>query len=402
MPPVADPARKPVATEARRPRLYALDGLRLIAAVAAMTWHYTGFSRFTQVWGTKPGHLMPLLHKFSVYGWIGVPFFFLISGFVICMSAWGRTPGEFMVSRVTRLFPAYWLAILMTGSMLIAARPSWVDHVKSLSYTDIFTNMTMMQDGIAGTDIDGVYWTLYLELRFYVLFGLVLALGGLTYRKMVAFCGLWLFFSAISSNIDVPLVRAMLIPEWAPYFIAGMAMYLIYRFGSNLLLWCLIVFSWLLAQHQLMPTLKNYSWDAQQHLSFTVALGLITLAFVVMIAVAKGWLDWVQWKGLTVAGAMTYPVYLIHQELGWYVIHRLHARMNPYLLVGCLILGMLVLAYLINRLVEQPVSKRLKRSLDRSLDQIRAASPPRGASTARRQGGQTAPDGHAGTADVQP
>ncbi|RKE19490.1 peptidoglycan/LPS O-acetylase OafA/YrhL [Streptomyces sp. TLI_171] len=370
-----------------------------------MTWHYTGFQRFTDVWEGKPGVLMPALHKFSVYGWIGVPFFFIISGFVICMSAWGRSPGEFMVSRVTRLFPAYWLAVFMTGTLLILARPTWVDKVKSLSYTDILTNLTMMQDGIAGRDIDGVYWTLYIELRFYVLFGLMMALGALTYRKAVAFCGLWLFFSAIASNADIPLLQIMLFPQWAPYFIAGMAMYLIYRFGSNLLLWCIIAFAWLLAQHQLQPVLRNYSADAQEKLSFTVTLALITLAFGAMIAVAMGWLDRIQWKWLTVAGALTYPVYLVHQEIGWWVIHELHAQVNAYVLVVSLIAAMLVLAYLIHRLVERPVSKRLKRGLDSALRDIRAGGgrqrhQPSGAGSGAHA--ESVSEERAATAELQP
>lgn len=376
-----------------------------------MTWHYTGFQRFPDVWGTKPGVLMPTLHKVSVYGWIGVPFFFLISGFVICMSAWGRSPGDFMISRVTRLFPAYWLAVFMTGTLMVLARPVWVDKVKSLSYTDILTNLTMMQDGIAGRSIDGVYWTLYIELRFYVLFGLVLALGALSYRKMVAFCGLWLFFSAIASNADIPLLQIMLFPQWAPYFIAGMAMYLMYRFGPNLLLWCIIAFAWLLAQHQLQPVLKSYRWDAQGPLSYTVTLGLITLAFGAMIAVSLGWLDRIQWKWLTIAGALTYPVYLVHQEIGWWVIHKLHAKVNAYVLVFSLIAGMLVLAYLIHRLVERPVSKRLKRGLDNAMREIRAggrqrwqpsgAAPAPGIQAGVQPGVQAGPGERAAVAEPQ-
>lgn len=54
----------------------------------------------------------PLLHEIRRYGWLGVEFFFVISGFVICMSCWGRTPAQFTVSRIARLFPAYWYAVL--------------------------------------------------------------------------------------------------------------------------------------------------------------------------------------------------------------------------------------------------------------------------------------------------
>lgn len=42
----------------------------------------------------------------------------MVSGFVICMSAWGRSVGDFAVSRVSRLFPAYWAAVAFTTLVL--------------------------------------------------------------------------------------------------------------------------------------------------------------------------------------------------------------------------------------------------------------------------------------------
>jgi peptidoglycan/LPS O-acetylase OafA/YrhL len=46
------------------------------------------------------------MYRVAHQGWTGVYLFFLISGFVICMSAWGRSVGQFAASRITRLFPA--------------------------------------------------------------------------------------------------------------------------------------------------------------------------------------------------------------------------------------------------------------------------------------------------------
>lgn len=71
---------------AAAPRLYILDGLRLVAAVLVVAFHFRVFSK---PWGNPPSQTLPTLSTYTQFGWLGV-FFFLISGFVICMSAEGR------------------------------------------------------------------------------------------------------------------------------------------------------------------------------------------------------------------------------------------------------------------------------------------------------------------------
>ena len=101
----------------RRPRLAILDGLRLVAALMVVSYHY--ISR-ADAWGRGGRHGFPtIVDSAAHYGFFGVELFFLISGFVICMSAMGRGLGEFFVARVVRLYPAYWFAILLTTAVLL-------------------------------------------------------------------------------------------------------------------------------------------------------------------------------------------------------------------------------------------------------------------------------------------
>src|SRR5215831_12453879 len=99
-------------TRSSASRVYVLDGLRLMAALLVMMHHLVGPWRP----GMDPGGRF--FEELSKYGFVGVELFFLISGFVICMSSWGRPLGHFFTSRVARLFPAYIAAVVATSALL--------------------------------------------------------------------------------------------------------------------------------------------------------------------------------------------------------------------------------------------------------------------------------------------
>jgi peptidoglycan/LPS O-acetylase OafA/YrhL len=340
----------------RRPgkrRLYVLDGLRLVAALMVVMYHYVGYNR-TFNWGKNTAVVFPTAHRFAIYGWLGVYLFFLISGFVICMSCWGRTPRQFMVSRFVRLYPAYWVALILTSAVL------WLRPGGSkLRLTDVLTNATMVQEGLGVGNVDGVYWSLWAELRFYLLFAVVVVMG-LTYRRVISFCIIWMVAAVFAEQTHNDLVTMVADPDSAAFFIGGVAIYLMYRFGSRPELWLLIVASWLLGQFQMDGLVSHASSVAKNHISWTLSMVLVTSFYLVVIASALGKLDFFNWRWLTVAGAMTYPLYLIHEATGWEIIRHARGHVSPYLLLGSLTAGMLVLAYLIHRLIEQPASRWLK------------------------------------------
>src|SRR5690349_3546991 len=67
----------------RRPaRLLALDGLRLVCALAVAGYHFGDSWRLDGV--RPPAHFLPGAAPVLIYGFLGVEVFFLISGFVIC------------------------------------------------------------------------------------------------------------------------------------------------------------------------------------------------------------------------------------------------------------------------------------------------------------------------------
>ncbi|WP_078972263.1 acyltransferase family protein [Streptomyces sp. WM6368] len=365
---VGGPGRAP-AGAAPGGRLAVLDGVRLLAALGVLFYHYFALA---SAWGEPPEGIFPLAHRFAVYGWLGVEIFFLVSGFVICMSAWGRTVGDFAVSRVSRLFPAYWAAVVFTSLVLFA----WPEVRRVEAFSDVVVNLSMLQGGIGVPNIDDAYWTLFVELKFYLLFAIVV-MRGVTYRNCVLFCAAWTLAGVVAPTADSGVLSFFAAPASSPYFIAGIGFHLMRRFRPNAVLWAVVGVQFLLAQHHVHARMiSNLGRDATVQTPPWPAHLIIALGFALMAAIALGALDGVRWRWLPHAGALTYPLYLVHMMAGLTLIHHFRRDVPPVPLVIGVTAAMLLLAWLIHRLVERPLGRLLRDRLRRGMQEIRSAAPP--------------------------
>ena len=181
-------------TEKRR--FVFLDGLRGIAATWVVLFHaYTAH----HMDGLRPFMPRPLQTLFQS-GSFGVQIFFVLSGFVIALSvgqAW-VTPGyfgRFVLRRSIRLDPPYWASIALCIAMLSLARatvvgkttqlPGWSDLVAHLFYLQVFLNYKQIND---------VYWTLCMEVQFYLVYCLWLGISQCFRRRESDVVPLYLFF----------------------------------------------------------------------------------------------------------------------------------------------------------------------------------------------------------------
>jgi peptidoglycan/LPS O-acetylase OafA/YrhL len=372
---VAETSSAPV-----RGRLAALDGLRLVAALLVVFYHYVG--QGTHAWGQDTTRIFSRTHPVVSYGWTGVYLFFLISGFVICMSGWGRPLGSFFASRAARLYPAYWFAIIATTAVIAAFPSDATLHPPHV----ILANLTMVQDAIGVPNIDAVYWTLWAELRFYLLFAIVVWRGA-TYRRVVLFCMLWSVAALYANYSGDTMIKELIMPDYAPFFVAGVAMYLVYRFGSTPLLWAIVAAAFVLGNVRLTGELGQMQQNTGHAGSWSVLTLVLASYFAVVGAVALGWLSWARWRWLTVAGALTYPLYLLHEVIGWTLIGRLHGYVPKWVLLFGVIGAMLGLSWLVHRFVERPVGRRIRKAIEQSLATIRLPERP-AATIAPRSGGE--------------
>ncbi|SFO20460.1 Peptidoglycan/LPS O-acetylase OafA/YrhL, contains acyltransferase and SGNH-hydrolase domains [Geodermatophilus obscurus] len=345
------------------PRFRVLDGLRFVAAMSVVGFHFT--ARESEVWGTTPDRVFPTLSQYAAYGTLGVEFFFVISGFVILMTAWDRSVASYTASRIGRLFPAYWAGALLSAFLLLVLWPEG----RPTDVGEVLVNLTMAHEAWGVHRLEGVYWTLWIELRFYVLVGLLMVVG-ITRGRLLAFCALWPVAAAVAGSTGSPLLEAVLMPTHAPLFAGGMMLFFITREGHSLLAWLVVagnaVFAANAADHGARGRIDDIT--AVEHSS--VVVWVVTLGcFAVVAAASMTRLRAVSWGWLTVLGALTYPLYLVHEFWGRYVIELLSPRLPGHLVLALAVGVGLALAWLVHRYVERPFSARLRRSVQRTLEE---------------------------------
>jgi peptidoglycan/LPS O-acetylase OafA/YrhL len=309
------------------------------------------------------------------------------------MTAWGRDIPSYVASRVARLFPAYWAAVLATGALLLLTGKAF----KDVSPLQVLANLTMVQEPNGVEPVDGVYWTLWVEMRFYLLLGLLM-LVGITRQRVIAFAVIWPVVGALAATNDANFVSELLIAHWAPYFAAGMLLYVVYREGWSLFLAFLVGGEVLLA----MAHAGEYSGIIVRKTGGAanplVAALVVAGCFALVALVTTTRLRTVHAAFLTTLGVMTYPLYLLHEYWGLLMIERLHDVVPKRLLLAMAVGSMLLLAYLVHRLVERPFAPRIRRAVEAGL---RGPKKPEAATDTRAVQGTTSALSSSAVGDAQ-
>ncbi len=276
------------------PRLAALDGARLLAAAAVMVYHF---------WYIAPGAVI------ARHGYLGVDVFFMLSGFVILWSANGRTPAAFARARVLRLYPEFWLAVLISAAVFTLS-PGGMRGPPSVS--SVLANLTMVPQYLGQPYVDGVYWTLGAELKFYLL------LWGMLLVRQAQHLDRWLIgwalVGAIGEFIDLGgVVRSLLILPYGSLFALGGLLFVATERGWTAPRAIGVGLAWFAGWHGALDRMAaNMRPEDLTSAARMATIGVVTVATLGLALVrrvepsprAAAW--------LTTAGALTYPLYLLH------------------------------------------------------------------------------------------
>ncbi len=323
---------KSIAHVKQHHRILELDALRGIAAMAIMAYHY--FFRYNEIYA----------HPYTKVAWTNcgkyfVYLFFIISGFVIFWSLNNlKKPFDFMVSRFSRLYPAYWTALVITFSMVcLFGLPG-----RKISIQNGLLNLLMFHEALGVPHIDGVYWTLTIELIFYW-WSFILYLFNQLKNIELWICPLIILsiFQGIEIiNMPNELTKILLINH-IYFFGAGICFYKILNKEANKLT-ILILFT------TLFSTIP----------SFSIKHFLIFSSFYIFFYLSiNGYFKFLKNPVFIFMGSLSYPLYLIHQNIGYIIINQSYNFDYPlvYGICSAITLSILI-AYCINKYIEKPSS----------------------------------------------
>lgn len=285
-----------------------LDALRFFAAFWVMNFHYL----FEQ-----SGDL-----EWYRYGNLGVQLFFIISGFVIVQSLTTKTIREFALGRFLRLFPLFW--ILCTITYIITLM---IPGTSTVNFSEYLRSMTMFGDlfnGIVGYTrlIDASYWTLTVELIFYISIGIFTYY--FSHKNIRYFFASWLVLSAIAFalGVDHNFYVKLLLVRHASYFAFGGALALITlklqtTSFEKYFDWCLLIGSALYAVFIHPRALEPYYVINQLDTYIISVLHVLFFISVPLLVYLSAHIKNIRaLRMLTLLGGLTYPMYLLHQKIG--------------------------------------------------------------------------------------
>lgn len=342
--------------QASRGHIATLDLLRLFAALMVVIFHYLFRG------AAAGGHLSqgyPEAAPYALYGYLGVNLFFLISGFVIAWSAEGKSWQNFAIARFARLYPGF-LACMTATFVVMVLSGSAMFPVSLGQYA---ANLLMFAPALGRPFMDGVYWSIILEVIFYGWVAAALFGGWFDRFKLELVAG-WLLVSTTNEVfVQSGTLRLLFITEFAPLFAAGILVHHIHWRGRSadalILLLASFVFS--------CATMGVTQGWMQNHYGVAVPLpGLLaanTVIFGTLIAAVK-FRGLVRPSALVLAlGGVTYPLYLLHQNVGYIAIEALSPTEGRWTAAGIVVVGMFAVSFLVWRFIETPARKGIVRLL---------------------------------------
>lgn len=327
-------------------RFELLDVCRFVAAFAVLVFHWL-------YKGTETGLMDTVSYSpvagVAAYGYLGVYFFFMISGFVIAKSAQSRTASTFAVGRLVRLYPSFWVAMTLTAITALIIGGS----IFTVTIPQFLANLTMIPSVFDQPLIDRSYWTLFCEILFYGMVFLFLLFG--LGKRLEVFYPAWALLMLVLT-LAVPSIAALpLLGTLYAYFAAGAILRTIQRHGWHWWQAVGLAASFYVAFTSTLNevTLINNTTTGPYVQSVPVTAVVVCFFFAVMlIQIIPKVTTWTIPKSYLL-GALTYPLYLLHAHIGYMIFNRFADDANKWLVYAIMLVVILGLSYAMHKLVEQ-------------------------------------------------
>ncbi|QPF87713.1 acyltransferase [Bradyrhizobium genosp. L] len=337
-------------------RVPLLDLLRVAAVGAVVLYHY-GF------WGPASHGItqvaMPFLASIAQYGFLGVPVFFAISGFVIAYSAEGRTPVGFAIARFSRIYPTFVICMTLTFVTTLTLGSTYFD----VTWKQWLANFAIAAPAFGQPYMDDAYWSLVIEVMFYVWVAAFLALR-IFPQRIDTIIVVWIaitFFNELT--IDAPIFEKLFVADDSGFFAVGLLIYEHYRGRRDARLYSLLTLAMGTAAFQAVHKLERLG--VHTHASFdarvVVAICLVSLGIVFLATRVKSLP--LPAALVTAVGGITYPLYLLHLQLGYDVLLAVAPDQPSVPWTMTVIAAIVLLAWFVWRVLERPAHDLIRENL---------------------------------------
>lgn len=311
-----------------------LDALRGIAALAVCWYHFThGNATF-----------LPdgLLKSSGTYGWLGVEMFFVISGFIIpyALHRGGyrvRDYGTFILKRIIRLDPPYLAAIgiLIALGYTSTAMPGFRGAPFAPSFVQVLLHLGCVNVFFGYPWLNPVFWTLAIELQYYLLVGLLFPL--VAQRSFVVRAAIFGGFAAAAFLLPA----GQFVFHWLFLFMLGMTAFHL-KVG-------------ILARRQFIAWVTVLALGAWSVSGLSIAVtGMAT-------ALLLGLFETNLSPAVLFFGHISYSLYLLHVPIGGRVINfgerLVHTLSGKVAVLGLAWAASIAASWLLYRFVERPAQQ---------------------------------------------
>lgn len=319
--PVQTPDLTSVSSGRDSRRFTFIDGLRGIAAMCVACHHIDAYRPYPEPALSVVPHWGNVLLE---HGWVGVPIFFVISGFVIAYSLRNAklTPafiGRYALSRWLRLAPAYIAVIVLAAAIewlapyLGIARPSQ----QALSVGRLVTHLAYVHQIFGYESLSAGFWTLAVEMQFYLGFVLLLSVAAwlapsssASRRSLFAGGNLLLVF--------FPLALASLFVFNVDETYENWLIYFFWMFFLGTSVWWVLdgkisaSWFWLFFAAVILRLWLNYNLRG--------VVALATSAMILLAGRTDQLASWLNFRVVQYLGRVSYSIYLIHYLVNHLVV----------------------------------------------------------------------------------
>jgi peptidoglycan/LPS O-acetylase OafA/YrhL len=326
-------------------RLIAVDVLRIVSVAIVIASHYG------------------ILPDIGIGGTHGVVIFFMVSGFCMAFSMQGRTGSSYLAARFWRLAPLLVICATVTaiGEHLFPyLRPdrvqTWTDYLRNITCLPFGNMLCDVKNLVKHGEprnylwVDGAYWSLLVELRFYILlwflaYAIRLRNAGLAVAMLGFVAGLNLELSLISKGNDFL--------QYLSFFAFGMGAREIKDGKTVGYLTCLLASGSFVSNCLIGTTAPSMGLNLNNMASY-IGCFVIFSAAIFLMPNARSTI-------VGRLGLLTYPVYLLHQDLGLMALEFLKPSLGDQLATALTTAAVIIAAAAVLAL-DKALSPRLRRS----------------------------------------